>query len=323
MSARTALAGLVAIASMLAVGLSAPGSHAQPAQQSGQTSRADQTAADRTAARAAAKRKVTVVAVGDIACAPGRAPTRTQCRQAATAALTRKIDPDAVLTLGDLQYPDGTLREFRKSYARSWGTVKGRTHPIPGNHEYHTSGARGYYTYFDSRQPGPPGYYARRIGRWWVYLLNSNCGSPVNCENEYAWLVRHLNRNPSRCALFATHHPRYSSGRPKSIKAMRRFFRIAYNHDVEMVLSGHDHHYERFRRMNAGGERRKDGVIQFVAGTGGVAHAPVRTPRAANSAFTNDTKFGVLRLSLRPKRFRFAWRTIDGGTLDASTTRCR
>jgi 3',5'-cyclic AMP phosphodiesterase CpdA len=304
-SIRTATATLLTIASALAVGLAPAVSQASPAE---------------PLLRAPGGR-VDVVAVGDIACAPGLQPSRNRCQQARTAKLTRRIDPDVVLALGDLQYPDGKLRAFRRSYDRSWGTVKGRTFPIPGNHEYNTRGAPGYYTYFAKRQPGPPGYYARRLGSWWAYMLNSNC-SKINCDKEARWLVRHLRSNPSRCALIATHHPRYSSGKTDSKKAMRRFFRIAYRHDVEMVLSGHAHHYERFRRMNARRQPRKDGVIQFVSGAGGASLVDTRRP-AANSAFRNDTKFGVLKLSLGPRDFRFAFRTIAGGRRDAHTARCR
>src|SRR4051794_39743632 len=80
---------------------------------------------------AGAGRAITVVAVGDIACPPGAARTDRQCQQSATAQLTRRISPDAVLALGDLQYDEGSLRDFRRSYDESWGPLKPITHPVP------------------------------------------------------------------------------------------------------------------------------------------------------------------------------------------------
>ena len=54
----------------------------------------------------------------------------------------------AVLALGDIQYEDGAGADFDLSYDPAWGRVKAITRPVPGNHEYHTPGAAGYYDYF-------------------------------------------------------------------------------------------------------------------------------------------------------------------------------
>jgi 3',5'-cyclic AMP phosphodiesterase CpdA len=318
-SRRPLVSAIATVASVLALGLVPPVSAATQPDAAGAAGTGEAPRGS-TQKRSLAARTVSVVAVGDIACAPGKPATRTRCRQAETARLTRRIDPDAVLALGDLQYENGTLSQFRNSYDRSWGTVKERTHPIPGNHEYNTAGAAGYFAYFVNRQPGPAGYYARRLGTWQVYLLNSNCGE-INCDNQFAWLNRHLDANPSRCTIFATHHPRYSSGMDTS-NVMGRFFRIAYRHDVDLVLSGHDHFYERFRRMNGEGERRKDGVMQIISGAGGASHTPYGA-RRANSVYANDTRFGVLKLALRPGSFKFKFKTIAGTAPDSGKTRCR
>ncbi len=130
--------------------------------------------ASSTTTEAAAAAPVKVVAVGDIACKPGYTVTSTKCRQAATARLTRSIDPAYVIGLGDLQYDSGTLAAYRSSYDGSWGSLKSRTRPLPGNHEYETAGARGYYRYFGRTSPG---YYAWNAGTWRVYNLNSNCSA--------------------------------------------------------------------------------------------------------------------------------------------------
>ena len=262
-----------------------------------------------------------VVAVGDIACPPGQAPQATRCRQADTAALAQSLQPDAVLALGDLQYEEGTLAAFQNSYDKSWGALKGITHPLPGNHEYRTPGAAGYYSYFADRQPGPPGYYARRLGAWSAYLLNTNC-SEVDCAAQRTWLRNRLSSSGTKCALVSMHHPRYSSGEHGSQGFTRSFMRIAHRHRVDLVLAGHDHHYERFRRMDADGNASRRGFVSFVSGAGGKSHYEA-DPAIRGSRYRNDQTFGVLELRLRPDSFDYAFRTVSGGTPDAGTASCR
>ena len=260
------------------------------------------------------------VAVGDIVCPPGVAKTPTTCGQAETAALTASLDPDAVLALGDLQYNAGRLRHFRVSYDKSWGALKSITYPVPGNHEYYTSGASGYYAYFDKRQPGTPGYYKVMLGDWTAYALNSNCDE-INCTREAAWLKRQLGSDTS-CSLFFDHHPRYSSGEHGNDRDMGQFFKIAYDHDVELFLSGHDHDYERYAPMNPDGEiRRRQGVVQYVSGAGGKSHYRADGDVTGSLSVIDDV-FGVLRLVLRADGYQASFRDIDARTSDAVRRGC-
>ncbi len=200
---------------------------------------------------AESSRPVKIVAVGDIACPAYEPTTSRNCREAQTARLTKRLDPKRVLALGDLQYSRGTAAEFRNSYAKSWGSLKSITQPLPGNHEYKSEGAAGYYSYFDQKAPG---YYAWNAGTWRIYNLNSNCDK-INCEAEEAWLRKDLDDNPHKCTIVAMHHPRWSSGLEHgSNPSVGRFWRIAYNHRVDVALAGHDHDYERFARMNPSGK---------------------------------------------------------------------
>jgi 3',5'-cyclic AMP phosphodiesterase CpdA len=275
---------------------------------------------DRRPAAERAKRRVEVVAVGDIACRPGARVTATRCHYAATAKLVRRIDPARVLGLGDMSNHDGSWPDYRDSYHPTWGKLRAVTDPVPGNHDYQTSGAAGYYRYFASRQPGPPGYYTRRYGAWRVYLLNSNCGE-IDCEEQLRWLERKLSRDTRRCTMITMHHPRYSSGGLDMGGRIPRFARIAYRHGVDVVLAGHSHNYERFRRMDHKGQRAKDGFIQFVVGTGG-SSLWQPTDVQPGSAYRDGTSFGALRLVLRPKSFTYKFKTVDGTTPDRGSRRC-
>ena len=261
---------------------------------------------------------VVVVASGDIACSAAGTTTRWTCRQAATARLARSLAPDAVLALGDLQYEVGALQAFQNSYDESWGTLRSITYPVPGNHEYETPGASGYYDYFGARAHGSPGYYAFELGAWQVYALNTNC-SKIDCVAERQWLTDQLATDSHACSMFFMHHPRYSSGEHGG--SVQAFGRIAYAHGVDVLLSGHDHDYERFRRMNSSGDLASDGFFQFVSGAGGKSLRPFER-RAPGSAYRVDDRFGVLRLVLRADGFRYAFKAVGGETLDAGNHTC-
>ena len=262
---------------------------------------------------------VRVVAAGDIACRPGRAATASTCRQGATATLVQKLNPAWVLALGDLQYEKGARSDFDASYNRTWGRFKAKTKPVVGNHEYVTPGASGFYSYFGRRAPG---YFAPTIGTWRVYLLNSNCAK-IDCVRQATWLRLNLVAHPARCTAIAMHHPRYSSGSEHgSNVTMKRFWRIAYAHKVDLVLAGHDHNYERFAPMDADAHRRSDGIMSFVVGTGGKSLRR-RGAVAPGSRYFRADKFGVLMLSLGRGAFSWHFRAVDGAVIDPGSRTCR
>jgi hypothetical protein len=265
---------------------------------------------------------VRVVAAGDIACPPGLAVTPTQCQQGATAALARRLGPSLVLTLGDHQYDTSSPAEFAGSYAKSWGALRPITRPTIGNHEYLTPGAKGYYTYFRNRQPGPPGYYRLKVGAWQVFVLNSNCDK-IDCRAERNWLKNRLITHPSRCSLMAMHHPRFSSGKEHgSNAAMKPFWDLAQRYGADLVLAGHDHDYERFRVQDSSGHADPEGMQELVVGTGGKSLYPRGVRAPGSLVFENDT-FGVLKLTLRPLGWSWQFRDTALRVIDSGSATCR
>jgi acid phosphatase type 7 len=125
-----------------------------------------------------------VVAAGDIAtCLSGD--------EEATARLVGGIE-GTVLTLGDEAYPQGTTENFGKCYDPTWGCFKNRTKPVPGNYEYHTQEAEGYFDYFGKAAGDPDeGYYSYDLGAWHLVALNSNCEEFGGCDTsspQVRWL---------------------------------------------------------------------------------------------------------------------------------------
>lgn len=260
-----------------------------------------------------------LVAAGDIA----------SCTSKGDDATARLLDdmPGTIVTLGDNVYPSGTATQFRDCYGPTWGRQLVRTRPAPGNHDYLTSGAAAYFDYFGAAAGDPAtGYYAYDLGAWRIYALNSNCGDIGGCGTgspEVAWLQGDLADNPHQCVLAYWHDPRYSSGRHGSNAAMSGLWDTLHAAGAEIVLSAHDHTYERFAPQSDSGELDPEtGLVQFVVGTGGFSH--YEFPRVLpNSRARNDTAFGVLELTLAPDSWSSSFVPIAGQTYsDTSAGSC-
>lgn len=259
---------------------------------------------------------VTLVGAGDIASCSSRGDE-------ATAALLDAI-PGTVFTLGDNVYDNGTAREFAECYGPSWGreSIKSRTRPVPGNHEYNTRGASGYYDYFGAAAGDPSeGYYAYDAGTWRVYVLNSNCGAVSGCgagSAQERWLRGDLTANARSCVVAMWHHPLFSSGRHGNSAATRTLYQALYDFNAELVLVGHDHDYERFAPQSTSGTLdNARGLVEIVVGTGGRSHYGFETIRA-NSLVRDGDTYGVLRLVLSPGSWTFDFVPEAGGTFTDS-----
>jgi 3',5'-cyclic AMP phosphodiesterase CpdA len=265
-----------------------------------------------SAASTHAPAAVTVYAAGDIArCANRDAAWSGAADTARTVAAGLAADPQAiVLTLGDLTYPRGTAKEFADCYGPTWGAFKDRTWPAPGNHEYYTPKAAPYFAYFGER--AGRGYYSLELGGWHIVSLDSNL-APIEHAAQIAWLRADLASHPARCTLAFWHHPLYSSGGHGSIPKMRDAWRLLQEAGAELVLSGHDHDYERFAPQDADGRAdHARGMRQFVVGTGGAYPTPFLLT-VDNSEMRDSGRTGVLRLRLLDGRYE--WEFLESTRL--------
>jgi fibronectin type 3 domain-containing protein len=266
------------------------------------------------------------VGAGDIAdCA------RTQ--DSLTADLISAI-PGTVWTAGDNVYQNGTATEFATCYDPTWGAFKARTRPTPGNHDYGngSNSGEGYFDYFNGSgnftgRAGDrdKGYYGYDVGaHWHVVTLNSECGIDAACtmSAQVDWLRGDLAANSSRNVIGIFHRPRWTSGatRPGDTR-QQALWQTLYEYGAEVVLSGHDHHYERFAPQDGSGQADANfGVREFVVGTGGAAFTTLGTA-AANSQVRNNTTYGVLKLTLHASSYDWQFVPITGQTFtDSGTT---
>ena len=226
----------------------------------------------------------------------------------ATAQLLEKI-PGTVMAVGDLAYPDGKPENFA-CYDKTWGRVKDRTRPAPGNHEFHSAGAAYYFQYFGSAAgESSKGYYSYELGTWHIIVLNSECLEAGGCDKDSAqgkWLSQDLAVHPAACTLAYFHKPLFSSGGAHGDDlTIKPLWDALYAANADVVVSGHDHDYERFAPQTPEGKADPlRGIREFVAGTGGKNHRPFGTPHA-NSEVRDSTTFGVLKLTLLPGRYQW------------------
>jgi hypothetical protein len=284
-----------------------------------------------------------IATAGDISCDPGNSKfnsgngSSSNCRDKYTSDLILS-NPSvaAVLPLGDNQYYCGGLAAFQASYDLSWGRLKSITYPSVGNHEYLTSGgtgcdasntrAAGYFQYFGAAAGDPnKGYYSYDIGSWHLIALNSSCGMAGGCGRttpQGVWLRSDLAAHPKQCLLAYWHIPLFSSG-GRANNNSRTFWDALYAAKADVVLTAHDHLYERFAPQSPGGAADPvNGIREFVAGTGGANHTSLAA-LAANSEILNSDTFGVLELTLYPNRYDWQFVPEAGRSFtDAGSQSC-
>src|SRR5207302_481855 len=118
---------------------------------------------------------------------------------------------------------------------------------------YNTQGALPYFAYFGAAAgERPGGYYSYDLGTWHIIVLNSNCDD-VSCasgSDQEQWLRADLAAHPAHCTLAYWHHPRFSSGEHGDTAAMSTLYTALYQAGADLVLSGHDHDYERLAPLD-------------------------------------------------------------------------
>lgn len=261
-----------------------------------------------------------LVGAGDIA----------DCTDLSGAEATEKVlaqIPGTVMAIGDLAYPDGSAANFA-CYDRTWGKEKSRTRPAPGNHEFHSVGATYYFQYFGAAAgEASKGYYSYELGTWHIVVLNSECEQVGGCgagSAQEKWLREDLAAHPVACTVAYFHKPLFSSGgRHGDDLTVKPLWDALYDAGADVIVSGHDHDYERFGPQSPEGKAdAAHGIREFVAGTGGKNHRPFEAARA-NSETRNADTFGVLKLTLEPGKYAWEFVPVDGGAFrDTGEAQC-
>ncbi|MDI3403783.1 metallophosphoesterase family protein [Streptomyces cavernicola] len=257
----------------------------------------------------------TAVAVGDIA--EQCTADDSGCEHPKTAAQVEKIAPSFVMTMGDNQYDDARLQDFERYYDTTWGAFKDKTRPVPGNHEtYDPDGPlAGYKAYFgDVAYPEGKSYYSYDQGNWHFVALDSNS---FDDDAQLDWLKADLAANDKKCVAAYWHHPLYSSGEHGNDPVGRPVWKLLDDAGAELVLNGHDHHYERFAPQDADGNADPQGIVEILAGTGGAHPYKIEEVQPNSEKQITDT-FGVVKLNFGDDGFDWQLIGSDGQAADTS-----
>ncbi len=241
--------------------------------------------------------------------------------------VTQMIDgwnPDVFLYLGDV-YDKGTYPEFYNWYGQpnvDYGLFRDVTNPAIGNHEYENGAAPGYFQYWNN----VPNYYSYNAGGWHFIALNStneyNQRAPTS--PQYQWLVDDLNSNNTPCSLAYFHHPVLSVGPQDDTPEMFGMWSLLAQAGVDMVLTGHDHSYQRWKPLDADLNLSAGGTTHFVNGAGGhgVQGAVRSDDRLAVMYGNPANSYGAMYFKLNPNGAEYRYYNTAGQLLDQGIVPC-
>jgi hypothetical protein len=222
----------------------------------------------------------------------------------------RRDRPDRFLYLGDV-YPSGTRSDFTRNYDPLYGPLARRTLPTPGNHEWGNR-RTGYFPYWRrklGRAIAP--WYAVDLGGWRLLSLNSEAPHGAGSQ-QLRWVNDELGDTTGDCRIAFWHRPRFSAGTVHGDARDIAPLWDAVEGRAALVLAGHDHNSQRFRR--------RGGTVQLVAGAGGPNLYGVRRDRRL--VWSDARNVAAVRIELAPDRARFEFRTAAGRVLERGAVRC-
>jgi 3',5'-cyclic AMP phosphodiesterase CpdA len=198
------------------------------------------------------------LAVGDF----GVGGTTERAMGAAMRSFEASHPASVLVTLGDNDYTESPT-QFNRNWLQAFGWPASAGLGIAGtlgNHDVRVDFGRYEFDELDM----PRSYYRHTVGNIDFFLLNSNVVGP----RQTAWLERALAGSTARWKVVAFHHPAFTCGEYRSHAGVRtRWVPLFERYGVDLVLSGHDHNYQRFIARR--------GVRYVVHGGGGARLYPI------------------------------------------------
>jgi hypothetical protein len=241
--------------------------------------------------------------------------------QSAVAKLVKSMGASRILIAGDLT-DGGKTSEFSGQFESLYGSIKSALFTAPGNHDYATSSASGYAQYFGA-QAGSAGklWHSTDLGNWHIVSLNSNVSMAAG-KAQITWLDSDLKAAAGKHVIALWHHPRCSSGQFGDDSRSSAIWNRLMGSKAEIVISGHDHSYQRYARMDGSCGADASGPMEFIVATGG--HAPSRWSKArpATELYRQNNDNGALKLTLGASSFAWEFHTVGGKVIDPGQQSC-
>lgn len=242
-------------------------------------------------------------------------------REQDVAALVKSWDPDFIVTGGDNNYPNGDVgtidaaigqfyHEYIYPYSGSYGTGASvnRFFPALGNHDWNTADAQAYFDYFIL--PNNEHYYDFVWGPLHFFMLDSDSREPdgiTATSVQASWLQSQLQASSSPWNIVVMHHSPYSSGLEHGSHTQLQWPYKDWGADI--VLSAHDHSYERLL---------VDNFPYIVNGLGGESIYTFDTP-VAGSQIRYDGDYGALLGEANSTQLSFKFYSRSSVLIDTYT----
>ena len=219
--------------------------------------------------------------------------------QRSVADMVAKFSPSYVVTTGDNIY------KKKPGYQKWVGDYYPQTVvPATGNHDYE-EGIAAFDDYFGKTAFTRTYVYKDEAGVDF-FILDSTAGlkSRAVRQEQQAWLIKEVATSTAEFKVVILHHPPFSSAKHGSTKRYQWDFA---SFGVDLVMSGHDHSYERIVR---------GGITYVVEGVGGAPLYDCKPKRVFGSQLCDDKHHGAVFLYVNQYQLRAVFRGTSGQTLD-------
>jgi hypothetical protein len=249
----------------------------------------------------------------------------------ATANLLAQFPGATIFTAGDNIDHIATPKEFKNCFGPTWGRFLSQIHPAIGEMEYNMKNppAYAYFDYFGAAAGDPTqGWYSYDLGGWHIVVLNSECSRVGGCQAgspQEKWLKADLAAHPTQCSMAVWHSPRFYAALSEGLPAFKDVWQDLYDAGVELIVNAHLHYYARYAPMDPNGQPDDaKGIREFIVGTGGAIPLVKGDPTCnGNCKVLNNTTFGVLKLTLHPDSYDWAFVPDPSKTFtDAGSANC-
>jgi calcineurin-like phosphoesterase family protein len=221
-----------------------------------------------------------------------------------------RVPFDLMLHVGDIAYSDGSLANFEAKFFDTYSTLLEHVpiFPASGNHEYATAAAA-YRQVFALPENGAPDGLERWFSYDWGDIHFVALDTELVAAPQAAWLERDLTNNVLPWKVVYMHRPPYSSGSHGSSLGVREAFSPLFERfGVQLVLSGHDHDYERTKLIG--------GVTYIVTGGGGYS---VRNVGSSEFTVYSQAVFHLVQAEVREDELLLRAIGASGEVIDETT----